>query len=374
MKISDITDHLETFAPVYLQESYDNAGLITGNKNWDCTGVITTLDATEEIVDEAINKKCNMIVAHHPIIFKGLKQLNGKNYVERTILKAIKNDITIYAIHTNLDNVKKGVNKKIAEKLELQNLQVLQPRENVLKKLVTFAPTDKAEDLRKALFATGAGELGKYSECSFNTEGTGTFKPLEGADPFVGEVGKRHEEKEVKIEVIFPSYLQTQITRTMMDAHPYEEVAYDIIPLGNYLSDVGSGLIGELEKPIDEKEFLQKLKLAFGLKVVRHTQLLNKKIEKIAVCGGAGSFLIPVALSSKADAFVTADIKYHEFFDADNKMLLADIGHYESEQYTIDLLYDILREKYPNFAVRKTEVKTNPVNYYIEGCDGQNPK
>ncbi|MDQ6758075.1 MAG: Nif3-like dinuclear metal center hexameric protein [Bacteroidota bacterium] len=366
MKISHITDHLEIFAPVYFQESYDNAGLITGDKNWDCTGVITTLDATEEVVDEAINKKFNLVVAHHPIIFKGLKQLNGKNYVERTILKAIKNDIAIYAIHTNLDNVKKGVNKKIAEKLGLQNLKVLQPRENILKKLVTFAPVDKAEDVRKALFAAGAGELGKYSECSFNSEGTGTFKPLEGADPFVGEIGKRHEEKEVKIEVIFPSYLQTQITRAMMNAHPYEEVAYDIILLGNYLSDVGSGMIGELEKPIDEKDFLKKLKMAFGLKVVRHTQLLNKKIKKIAVCGGAGSFLIPVALSSKADAFVTSDIKYHEFFDADNKMLVADIGHYESEQYTIDLLYDILREKYPNFAVRKTEVKTNPVHYFAE--------
>ena len=366
MIIADILQYLESFAPVYLQESYDNAGLITGTPGMDCSGIITALDVTEEVIDEAISTKCNLVVAHHPVIFKGIKTLTGKNYVERIILKAIKNDIAIYAIHTNLDNVKKGVNTKIAEKLSLHNLQVLQPKEQVLKKLITFAPLDKAEDLRKALFAAGGGELGKYSECSFNTEGIGTFKALEGAEPFVGEIGKRHEEKEMKIEVIFPYYLQTQIIRAMKEAHPYEEVAYDIISLGNHLSDVGSGLIGELKEKADEKEFLLKIKNAFGLKMIKYTSLLGKKIQKVAVCGGSGSFMIPVALANKADIFITSDIKYHEFFDADKKMVLADIGHYESEQFTIDLLYDILREKFPNFAVRKTEVITNPVHYFVE--------
>jgi dinuclear metal center YbgI/SA1388 family protein len=364
MIIDEIIQHLETFAPVYLQESYDNAGLIVGEGSSECNGVITTLDATEAVVDEAISKNCNLVVAHHPIIFRGLKKLNGKNYVERTILKAIKNDIAIYAIHTNLDNVKKGVNNKIAERIALQNLQMLQPKEQILKKLITFAPLDNAEDLRKALFAAGAGQLGKYSECSFNTEGTGTFKPEEGADPFVGEIGKRYEEKEMKIEVIFPGYLEQKIIRAMIEAHPYEEVAYDIISLGNYLSDVGSGLIGELENAVGENEFLQKIKTAFNLQAIRHTKLSGKQIKKVAVCGGAGSFLIPVALSNRADVYITSDIKYHEFFDAED-MLLIDIGHYESEQFTIDLLYDILREKYPNFAVRKTEVNTNPVNYFL---------
>ena len=364
MIIDEIIQHLETFAPVYLQESYDNAGLIVGEGSSECNGVITTLDATEAVVDEAISKNCNLVVAHHPIIFRGLKKLNGKNYVERTILKAIKNDIAIYAIHTNLDNVKKGVNNKIAERIALQNLQMLQPKEQILKKLITFAPLDNAEDLRKALFAAGAGQLGKYSECSFNTEGTGTFKPEEGADPFVGEIGKRHQEKEMKIEVIFPGYLEQKIIRAMIEAHPYEEVAYDIISLGNYLSDVGSGLIGELENAVGENEFLQKIKTAFNLQAIRHTKLSGKQIKKVAVCGGAGSFLIPVALSNRADVYITSDIKYHEFFDAED-MLLIDIGHYESEQFTIDLLYDILREKYPNFAVRKTEVNTNPVNYFL---------
>ena len=364
MKILDITEHLETLAPVYFQESYDNAGLIVGDYSWECKGITTCLDATEAVIDEAISKNCNLVVAHHPIIFRGIKKLNGRNYVERIILKAIKNDIAIYAVHTNLDNIKKGVNNKIAEKLELQNLQMLQPKENILKKLITFAPLDKAEELRKAFFAAGAGKLGKYSECSFNTEGKGTFKPLEGADPFVGEIGKRHEENEMKIEVIFPAYLEQKIIRAMLEAHPYEEVAYDIISLGNYLSDVGSGMIGEIAEPIDEKEFLEKIKSAFNLKVIKHTNLWGKKIKKVAVCGGAGSFLIPVALSNRADIYITSDIKYHEFFDAEG-MLLADIGHYESEQFTIDLLYEILREKYPNFAVRKTEVNTNPVNYYL---------
>ena len=364
MIINEIIQLLEGFAPVHFQESYDNAGLLTGNSSWECTGVITTLDVTEKVVDEAINKNCNLVVAHHPIIFKGLKSLTGKNYVERTILKAIKNDIAIYAIHTNLDNVKKGVNNKIAERIGLQNMQVLQPKENTLKKLITFAPLDKAEDVRKALFATGGGQLGKYSECSFNSEGTGTFKAEEGADPHVGEIGKRHEEKEVKIEVVFPGYLEQKIIRAMTEAHPYEEVAYDIISLGNYISAVGSGLIGELEDPVDETEFLGRIKEAFNLRVIKHTGLTGKKIKKVAVCGGAGSFLLPVALSNKADVYITSDIKYHEFFDAEG-MVLLDVGHYESEQFTIELLAGILEQKFPTFAVLKTEVKTNPVQYFL---------
>ena len=364
MIISEIIQHLEIFAPPSLQESYDNAGLIVGESNAECTGIITSLYTTEAVIEEAIRKNCNLIVSHHPIIFRGVKKLNGKNYVERTISKAIKNDIAIYDIHTKLYNVKKGVNKKIAEKIGLKNLQILQPKENLLKKLITFAPIDKAEDLRKALFSAGAGQLGKYSECSFNSEGTGTFKPVEGADPFVGEIGSRHKEKEMKIEVIFPAYLEQKIIRAMIEAHPYEEVAYDIISLGNYLSDVGSGMIGDIEIPLDEKDFLQLINSAFNLKGIRHNDLPVKKVKKIALCGGAGSFLIPLALSNKADVYITSDIKYHEFFDAEG-MLLLDIGHYESEQFTIDLLYEILKEKFPNFAVRKTEVNTNPVHYFL---------
>ena len=364
IKISEITDHLETIAPVYFQESYDNAGLLIGDRTLECTGVITCLDATEAVIDEAIAQRCNLLVAHHPIVFRGLKKITGKNYVERTVLKAIKNDVAIYAIHTNLDNIKKGVSGAIAGKIGLKNVEVLQSREQLLKKLITYAPLASAEAVRKAMFDVGGGELGNYSECSFNTEGTGTFKPLEGSDPFVGAVGKRHEEREVKIEVIFPAYLEHTLVQAMKKAHPYEEVAFDIIALGNYLSDVGSGIIGELETPADEPVFLGQLKSAFKLAVVKHTAFTGKKLRKVAVCGGAGSFLIPEAIAAGADIYLTSDIKYHEFFDAEG-MLLADIGHYESEQFTIDLLYAFLSEKFPNFAVRKTEVNTNPVHYYL---------
>jgi dinuclear metal center YbgI/SA1388 family protein len=365
MNILSVTQHLESIAPMAFQEAYDNAGLLTGDAQWECTGILICLDAIEEVVQEAIETKCNLIVAHHPIIFKGLKKFNGNNYVERTVIAAIKNDIAIYAIHTNLDNVIKGVNGKIAELLDLKNLTVLQPREQLLKKLITFAPLKDAETIRSALFEAGAGKLGKYSECSFNIEGTGTFKAEEGADPHVGEIGKRHEEKEMKIEVIFPAYLQNKIVMAMIKVHPYEEAAYDIFSLTNYLSDVGSGILGELSEAIDETLLLQKLKDLFGLKVIKHTALTGKKIQKLALCGGAGSFLTSSAIANQADVYITSDIKYHEFFEAEGKMLLIDIGHYESEQFTVNLLHANLQENFCNFAVLKTKINTNPVHYFL---------
>jgi dinuclear metal center YbgI/SA1388 family protein len=345
MKISDITSFLESRAHSSLQEHYDNAGLITGETGWECTGIICSLDATEEVVNEAISKKCNLIIAHHPIIFKGLKKINGKNYVEKTIITAIKNDIAIYAIHTNLDNVIEGVNGKIAEVLGLENVSILFQKENSLKKLFTFVPVEKAADVRQAIFSAGGGKIGNYSECSFSVEGSGTFKAGEGANPFVGEIGQQHREQEIKIEVIFPSFLENKIIASLKSAHPYEEVAYDIVSLSNTNSGVGAGLCGYLP-------------------VVRHTALSGKKVKKIALCGGAGSFLIFNALESNSDVFITADLKYHEFFDANGRILIADIGHFESEQFTINLLQEILEQKFPTFAVLKTAVKTNPVLYF----------
>lgn len=365
MKISEITAHLETIAPPAYQETYDNAGLLTGNYNWECTGAITTLDATEDVVMEAVSKKCNLIVAHHPIIFSGLKKITGKNYVEKTIIAAIKNDIAIYAIHTNLDSVLHGVNAKIAAQLGLINTKILQLKNSILKKLYTFVPTEHLEKVRNEIFKTGAGNIGNYNEVSFGSEGTGTFKANENANPFVGKIGERHNEKEIKIEIIFPSYLQQQIINALINSHPYEEVAYDIIELSNPHPQVGSGLIGELPETINEHLFLEKIKEKFNLSVIRHTALINKPVQKVAVCGGAGSFLISKALSAGADFYITSDVKYHEFFDANGSIVLADIGHFESEQFTIDLLYDILREKFPTFAVLKTSVKTNPVHYFV---------
>jgi len=364
MKIAEIISFLETMADPSLQESYDNAGLITGESNWECSGIIVSLDATEEVVKEAIEKKCNLIVAHHPIIFSGLKKINGKNYVEKTVIAAIKNDIAIYAIHTNLDNVIEGVSAKMAKMLGLQNVSILSQKENTLKKLFTFVPINKAGDVRNAIFNAGGGHIGNYSECSFNVEGTGTFKAGEKTDPYVGKKGEQHQEKEIKIEVIFPSFMQQKIVTAMKQAHPYEEVAYDIVELFNKYQNIGSGVIGELPDALSENNFLQTVKEIFKVPVVRHTALLNKPVKKIAVCGGAGSFLITKALAAAADAYITADIKYHEFFDANGRMLIADIGHYESEQFTIDLLAENLLQKFPTFAILKTKVQTNPVRYF----------
>ncbi|MGZ3923783.1 MAG: Nif3-like dinuclear metal center hexameric protein [Flavisolibacter sp.] len=364
MKILDLIVALEKFAAPELQEDYDNAGLITGSTSWECTGALCTLDVTLDTLREALENHCNLIIAHHPIVFRGLKKLNGSTYVERVVIEAIKNDIAVYAAHTNLDNVVLGVNDMIAKKLGLKKTTVLHPKKKMLRRLITFAPVENAEHVRNAVFAAGAGQIGKYSECSFNSDGRGTFKAEEGADPYVGEIGERHEEKETKIEIVYPFYLEEQVVKALIDSHPYEEVAYDIFTMDNVHYGIGAGMIGELEEPKDEKDFLKFVKERFGADSIRHTQLLDKPVKRVAVCGGAGSFLIKKAVQKGADAYITADVKYHEFFDAEGKLVLIDIGHYESEQFTIDLIHDLLAEKFPTFAVLKTKVNTNPVKYF----------
>lgn len=365
MQLTDIIRVLEETAPLSLQESYDNAGLITGSAAWECTGILCSLDCTEEVILEAKAKNCNLVVAHHPIVFGGLKKINGKNYVERAVIAAIKNDVAIYAIHTNLDNVLHGVNSRIADRLGLENRRILAPKAGQLMKLHTFAPLTHADAVRDALFAAGAGQIGEYSETSFNLEGTGTFKGSAQTHPFVGEPGRRHEEKEMRVEVVLPVHLRSAVVKALLAAHPYEEVAYDLVPLANERATIGSGLVGELPEAMDEKLFLYMLKTSFELELVRHTPFLGKKVKKVALCGGSGSFLTKEAIAAGADAYVTADVKYHEFFDADGRILLADIGHWESEQFTPELLVEILQAKFPTFAVLKSGSKTNPVNYFI---------
>jgi len=363
MKIKDITRYIETIAPPLYQESYDNASLIVGDPNWECTGALLTLDSLEATIDEALEKNCNLIIAHHPIVFRGLKQLNGRNYVERIVIKAIKNDVAIYAAHTNLDNVHTGVNKKICDKLGVKNPTILAPKQHLLKKLYTFCPTNKVEEVRNALFQTGAGTIGDYDQCSFNVAGTGTFRGNDDTDPYVGKKGELHQEQETKIEIIFPAHLERTLIGQLQQHHPYEEVAFDIVALDNIHTRIGSGMIGELEKPMEAMDFLTFLKETMQAKCVRHTNLIGRPIQKVAVCGGAGSFLLRNAMAQKADVFVTADYKYHEFFDADNQIIIADIGHYESEQYTIELFKEILTEKFRNFALFSTQINTNPINY-----------
>jgi len=365
MKIKHIIQELEQQAPLVFQESYDNAGLIAGSADWDCSGVLCTLDATLEVLQEAKDKQCNLVVAHHPILFKGINKINGKNYVEQAIIYAIKHDIAIYAIHTNLDNVLHGVNSTIAQKLALTHTRILDPKRNQLVKLVTFVPITHAETVQQALFNAGAGQIGAYSECSFSAEGMGTFKGSEQSNPTIGIKGIRETTPETRMEVILPGYLQKQVHAALINAHPYEEVAYDFIPLLNEHQLIGSGIIGELANEMSEMDFLTLLKGRFNLSVIKHTPLLGKNIRKIAVCGGAGSFLISKALQAGADFFISSDIKYHEFFDAENRMVIADIGHWESEQFTTELLFSYLTTKFPNFAVLKTAIHTNPVRYFL---------
>lgn len=349
MKIKELTAFLETIAPSAYQESYDNSGLIVGNPNEEIKGVLICLDSTEAIIEEAIEKKCNVVIAHHPIVFRGLKRFNGKHYVERVVMKAIKNDIAIYAIHTNLDNVyNKGVNAKIAERLDLINTQILAPKVG-LKKIFTFVPTEYSEKVRAALFTAGAGDIPKFENLSYATIGVGTQHQSGGA--------------QVKLEFTFPSVKQNAIIKALQDSHPDFDVPYDIISIENKNSEVGSGMIGYLKDPMSEKEFLQKIKKQMKAGCVKYTKLLRKKISKVAVCGGSGGFLLKDAIRQGADIFITSDYKYHEFFDADGKIIIADIGHYESEQFTIELLYDIITEKFSNFAAYFTEINTNPVNY-----------
>ena len=364
ISIKEVINELEKLAPLSLQEDYDNAGLIIGDANNEVKGVLVSLDCTEAVVEDAISKGCNLIVSHHPIVFRGLKKITGANYIERVVISAIKNNIAIYAIHTNLDSVSLGVNKMIADKIGLINTRILKPKSGNLLKLIVYVPKDHSEKLRDSLFIAGAGKIGNYDSCSFNTGGEGTYKANENANPFKGDVDKLHHEAEVKIEVLLPDYLKSEVINVMIKSHPYEEVAYDIIRLENTNHSIGSGFIGELKDEMSEVTFLKMLKKNMKTNCIRHTGLFNKQINKVAISGGAGSFLINEAKKQGADVFITGDVKYHEFFDADNQMIIADIGHYESEQFTIDLIVDFLIEKFSKFAVQFTDVNTNPINYF----------
>lgn len=364
MKISEITNFLETVAPLAMQESYDNAGLIVGDRQAEATGALICLDVTEPVVDEAISMGYNLIIAHHPFVFSGLKKFNGNSYIERTLIKAIKNDIAIYAAHTNLDNMLvNGVNGKIAQKIGLVNTRILCPMENKLFKVVVFVPNKQAEQVRNAMFEAGAGCIGSYSDCSYNLQGQGSFKAREGCNPFVGEIGEMHFEDETRIETIAPQHALGKVIGNMLSVHPYEEPAYDIYPLENRFAMAGSGIVGTLPSPEDAMQFLSRVKRIFSCGVIRHTQLPDKPIQKVAVCGGAGSFLIGDAMHAGADILLTADIKYHQFFDAQLPFVLADMGHYESEQFTKELFYELVKGKFTNFAVQLTKVNTNPIKY-----------
>ncbi|HPW90295.1 MAG TPA: Nif3-like dinuclear metal center hexameric protein [Paludibacteraceae bacterium] len=352
MNVQTIVDHLESFAPLAFQEDFDNCGLLVGNRNQEVEGILICLDVTEDVVDEAISTNHNMIISHHPIIFKGLKSLTGRNEGERCVMKAIKHDIAIYAAHTNLDNAPDGVNFRIAQKLNLENVQVLAPKSDMLLKLVTFVPTSHLEKVRNALFIAGAGHIGEYDSCSFSHSGEGTFRPGVAAKPFIGVVGEIHHEPEIRLEVIVPKYKQSAVISALMQSHPYEEPALDLIPLANKWKQVGLGVVGDLPKKYAESDFLKHVKETFKSDVIKHSPLLNRDIRRVALCGGSGADFIPYAKAVGADAFVTADVTYHRFFEAENNLLILDVGHFESEQYTKEIFFEQLIEKFPNFAIR----------------------
>jgi dinuclear metal center YbgI/SA1388 family protein len=364
MKLQKIISVLEEMAPIAYAEDFDNVGLLIGDKNQEINSALICHDALESVIDEAIAKNCNLIICFHPILFSGLKKITGKNYVERSVIKAIKNDIAIYAVHTALDNHKNGVNKIFCNALGLRKTKVLIPKENFIRKLVTYTISENETKLRNALFDAGAGQIGNYDNCSFNSEGIGTYSGNEDSNPQIGERFEFVQNKEIKIEVTFEKYLESAILKALFANHEYEEVAYEIYDLKNKHQNIGLGMIGEFEEPISEAEFLNLVKDKMKCGGIRHSALLGKPIKKVAVLGGSGSYAIKNALQAGADAYLTADLKYHQFYEAENQMLLADIGHYESERYTKNYILDFLKEKITNFAFVLSEENTNPVQYF----------
>jgi len=364
MILKELLEYFEHVAPDALQESYDNSGLQVGSPEKEVANGLICLDVTPSVVSEAISKGCDLIISHHPLIFKGLKKITGSHSTEKVIIEAIKHDIAIVSMHTNLDNVELGVNHRLGQVMGLKNLRILQPQKGQLRKLVTFCPLSHADQVRDAIFEAGAGHIGDYDCCSFNLEGKGTFRAGQEANPYVGRKKELHFEPEVRIETILPAYLERKVVNALIKSHPYEEVAYDIYPLENIFEKTGSGMVGEFEIPLSENDFLEMLKKKLKTPCLRHTAFTGQAIKKVAFCGGAGGFLLGDALKAGAQAFVTGDLKYHQFFEAEGNILIADAGHYETEQFTKELLYDIVNKNFSKFALLISGVNTNPVNYF----------
>lgn len=363
MKLQEVVAAVERDAPLALQEKYDNAGLLCGDPGMEIRAVLVCLDVTEAVIAEALERGANLIISHHPVVFSPLKKFTGATLPEKILITALRNHMALYSAHTNLDNWGNGVNRRICDKLGLSNTRILQPLEDGLRKLVTFVPLSHAETVRNALFDAGAGHIGAYDRCSYHTEGTGTFRASEGSHPFTGEVGEFHLEPEIRLETIFPAPLQSRVVKALLNAHPYEEVAYDIYRVESPDPSSGAGMIGELPEAMGERDFLLQVKSVFSVHTLRHSPLLNRQVKRVAVCGGSGAFLLGRAMAAGADVFLTGDMKYHQFFDAAGKLVVADIGHYESEQFTIDIICELLTKNFPNFAIHFSRINTNSISY-----------
>jgi dinuclear metal center YbgI/SA1388 family protein len=363
MKLKDLCSYLDSAVPLSFQESYDNSGLQVGQPDDEIKSALLTLDVTGDVIDEAVREGCNLIISHHPVIFGNIRNLTGKNHTERILLQALRNNIAIYSSHTNLDIFSNGVSRKLAEKTGLKNISVLSPSGKKLLKLVTFIPEKYLSSVSEAIFDAGAGVIGNYDRCGFTSAGEGSFRPGESANPFTGEKGKIHFEKEIRFETILFSHLKNKVISALLEAHPYEEVAYDLYPLENETINEGSGCIGDLDEPMNEEDFLRMISSRLEARAIRHSKMMWRMVKKVAVCGGAGSFLLGDALARKADVFITSDVKYHTFFEAENRILLVDCGHYETEKFSTEILYDLIVKKFPKFALRFSEINTNPINY-----------
>lgn len=363
MKIKEILQTIEQLAPLPLQESFDNSGVQVGDISQEAKGVVVCIDVTESVVDEAIALGCNLIVSHHPLAFRSFKSLTGKTYVERCMMKACKHDIVVYAAHTNLDNARNGINYYLAAMLDLQNVRILDPQKGKLLKLVTYVPHAYVETVRSAMFNAGAGCIGNYNSCSYGVKGEGTFRAEEGASPFCGEIGELHSEPETRVEVVLPSFRQNEVLRALISVHPYEEPAYDFYALENEWMQAGSGIVGTLPEAQDEEDFLYLVKDTFHLECIQHSACRGKEVRDVAICSGSGAFLIPKAIGYGADVFITGEAKYNDFYDVEDRILLATIGHYESEIYTKNIFFDLISKKYPTFAVYMSGADSNPVNY-----------
>jgi dinuclear metal center YbgI/SA1388 family protein len=364
MKLKDLCSYLDSGVPLSFQEGYDNSGLQVGLPEREISSALVTLDVTEEVMDEAVAGKIDVVISHHPLIFNGIKSLAGKSYTERILYEAVKNDIAVYSAHTNLDAYSNGVSRKMSEKIGLEEIRVLSPSVNKLLKLVTYIPESHIEAVKKKLFESGAGVIGNYDQCGFTTSGTGSFRANEMAKPFTGEKGKIQFEKEIRFETILFSHLKEKVIKALLNAHPYEEVAYDLFALENKNAEIGLGCVGKFHNPVSENEFLKLVCSVFNAKGIRYSKLTGKSVRKVALCGGSGASLINLAISSEADVFLTSDIKYHDFFKAENKILLVDTGHFESEKFSGEILKDLIIKKFPKFAVRFSETNTNPINYF----------
>lgn len=355
---------IEQWAPFSWQESYDNAGLILGDPDRNVTEALVCFDVTPEVVDEAVRIGAGLIVSHHPAIFKGIKRINPASRLGYMIKQSLCHDIAWCALHTNLDNTLNGVNSYLCEQLGLKDVQPLAPLQDIYGKLQVYVPEAYAEKLRQALAEAGCGAGARYDACSYSSRGEGRFRAGSQAHPFSGQIGELHCEAECKIECLYPLHKTRQVLDVLRTNHPYEEPAFDLLPLRNEATGQGAGAIGNLQESMQETELLDKLKELTGTHCIRHSGFRGRKIRRIALCGGSGGSFIGNACARQADAYITGDLKYHDFADAGSGTWLVDIGHFESEKFAMELIFRFIRKNFPNFAVSISEQARNPVSFY----------